>query len=78
MIVLIGGPISSWITSVFLYGFGKLVENSDILVAEKKNNKTEITETTKTKKDKYDILMKWKEQGLITEEEFNEKMEGIK
>ena len=34
LIFLFVGPISSWIWMSFLYGFGQLVENSDILVDE--------------------------------------------
>lgn len=37
VIIIIIGPILSWIGSLVLYGFGQLVENSDILVSQ--NNK---------------------------------------
>lgn len=49
IIVMVVGPISSWVGSFVLYGFGQLVENSDILVAqgaarnaEKDENDTQI------------------------------------
>ena len=51
------GPIVAWISSLFLYGFGLLIENSDILVAnnlEKKPQKKgqkRITVTAKSQKD---------------------------
>ena len=32
------GPFVSWARSFITYGFGQLVENSDILVAENYNN----------------------------------------
>ena len=37
MIVLIAGSISSWLINLFIYGFGSLIENSDILVQNAKN-----------------------------------------
>ena len=30
--IMIGGGISSWLVSLFIYGFGQLIENSDKLV----------------------------------------------
>lgn len=30
--IIIGGPIVSWLSSLILYGFGQLIENSDYLV----------------------------------------------
>ena len=43
LLVLIAGPIIAWVSSWLLYGFGQLVENSDIIVAEynRKNEKHE-------------------------------------
>ena len=78
LLVLILGSLFSWIGSFMTYGFGQLIENSDILVAEKKGNKVETTRPIETVNDKIDTLNKWKEQGLITEEEYNQKMENLK
>ena len=33
ILLLINGPVLSWVGSVILYGFGQLIENSDMLVA---------------------------------------------
>ena len=43
LIVLILGPIIAWVSSWLLYGFGQLVENSNIIAAEynRKNEKHE-------------------------------------
>ena len=43
ILVIVLGPIAAWISSWFLYGFGQLVENSDIVAAEynRKNEKYE-------------------------------------
>ena len=40
LLVLIVGPIIAWVSSWLLYGFGQLVENSDI-IAEEYNRKNE-------------------------------------
>lgn len=77
-LVLVLGSLFSWIGSFMTYGFGQLIENSDILVAEKNGNKTENTRPIETINDKIDTLNKWKEQGLITEQEYNQKMENLK
>ena len=43
--IIIGGIISSYISSLFIYGFGKLVENSDKLVEQgEKKDEEEIEE----------------------------------
>ena len=39
-LVLIAGPIIAWVSSWLLYGFGQLIENSDI-IAEEYNRKNE-------------------------------------
>ena len=48
ILLIIVGPIASWIGSFMTYGFGQLVENSDILVrqgykceAQEQNNQEE-------------------------------------
>ena len=74
IVFLLGGPATAYITSIFLYGFGQLVENSDVL-ATKKNKGT--VSSVSTTDDKINTLKKWKEQGLITEEEYKQKMENL-
>lgn len=117
-LVIVLGCVGSWVGSFITYGFGQLVENSDILVKQgnqnhpnapiyNNSNKTTSTpQNTTTAKhqwrcdgcgnmisdnicpvcgkeskeisDKKASLLKWKEEGLITETEFNEKMESLK
>ena len=53
LLVLIVGPIIAWVSSWLLYGFGQLVENSDIIAAEynRKNEKHEkVVEKNKERK----------------------------
>lgn len=82
LVLMIAGPIGSWIGSFFVYGFGELIEKA-----------TEIAENTKPKgtktvlsqeptegienEDKKALLKKWIEQGLITEEEYQEKISKL-
>ena len=40
LLVLIAGPIIAWVSSWLLYGYGQLIENSDI-IAEEYNRKNE-------------------------------------
>ena len=53
LLVLIAGPIIAWVSSWLLYGFGQLIENSDIIAAEynRKNEKHE-KEVAKTNEKK--------------------------
>lgn len=104
ILTMILGSLGSWIGSFMTYGFGQLIENSDILV--KQGQKEPISHNTYStnstpsnnhqwrcnkcgnmiseeicpicNKDKIENLKNWKEQGLITEEEFNQKMESLK
>ncbi len=47
-IIMIIGSLSSWLSSLTLYGFGQLIENSDILVEQGKDRSTNqsVTYTT--------------------------------
>lgn len=78
LLVMISGMIAAWIGSFFAYGFGQLVDNSDKLVkAQKVNNVSAECSEKVVINDKVETLKKWKEEGLISEEEYNEKMNRI-
>ena len=38
ILIIVGGILSGWVISLFLYGFGQLVSNSDVLVMRKTTN----------------------------------------
>ncbi len=42
LIIMIVGSLISWLSSVTLYGFGQLIENTDILVSVHRNKETEF------------------------------------
>lgn len=66
LLIMTVGSLLSWMSSLVLYGFGELVENSAVIAG---NKNTDITKTST--KDK--TLEKWREDGLITEEEYQAK-----
>ncbi len=115
VLIMVLGSLGSWIGSFMTYGFGQLIENSDILVKqgnklpEKQNNTnyttiaSSINEATKHQwrcdgcgnmisenvcpichkaskeiTDKLETLNKWKADGLITDEEYQQKVESLK
>lgn len=76
IIIAIIGSLVSWISSFLFYGFGQLIENTDALANGKKINTSCKSEETKTAR--VAALEKWKNEGLISEEEYQEGIEMIK
>lgn len=76
-LIMILGSLSAWLGSFMTYGFGQLIENTDILVAEKRGTVTN-SKLPETLPEKINTLNKWKEQGLISEEEYQQKLENLK
>ncbi|MBQ2774291.1 MAG: hypothetical protein IJF40_00170 [Clostridia bacterium] len=99
ILIIIIGCLGSWLSALTLYGFGQLIENSDILVEQgkiKQNDTYAVNNAAKHQwrcngcgnmisedicpicnKDKIDTLNKWKKDALITEQEYNKKMEEL-
>lgn len=107
ILTMLFGSLGSWVGSFITYGFGQLVENSDILVQQGNGRTSNApkpsniypSQTTQSQhkwrcngcgnmiseeicpvcnKEKIENLKKWKEQGLITEQEYTQKMESLK
>jgi hypothetical protein len=57
---LIAGPIIAWVSSWLLYGFGQLIENSDI-IAEEYNRKNEKHEKVVEKNNEKKQAQRFKE-----------------
>lgn len=70
-LIMTVGSLISWLSSLILYGFGELVENSMILAGKKNADETDPNAKNKT-------LEKWRNEGLITEEEYAAKINGAK
>lgn len=80
LMVLILGGLVSWIGSFVLYGFGQLIVNTDKMVALQSGKDVGAVNSgiaTASTSDKVATINKWKEEGLITEEEYKQKMESL-
>lgn len=72
IILLILGPLLSWIAGFVLYGFGELVDKMcDIQAALGGNKQSSANSVQKQKNKELDILLN---QGLITQEEYDKTM----
>ena len=82
LVLMIAGPVGSWIGSFFVYGFGELIEKTAEIA---ENTKPKGTKTVPSQgstagignEDKKALLEKWREQGLITDEEYQEKISKL-
>ena len=72
LLIMIAGPLFSVINSFFIYGFGILIENTTEIV-EKLNSAKQTSETT----DRIEKIKSLKEKGLITNEEYLEKIKHL-
>ncbi|MBP3334225.1 MAG: hypothetical protein J6M35_09300 [Clostridia bacterium] len=77
LLLLFIGPFTAWVSSLIIYGLGQLVENSNKLVAQH-NVQPTGTKPIETVYEKMQELNKWKQQGLITEAEYMQKLEMLK
>ena len=99
LLVIIFGPVLSWVAALTTYGFGQLVENSDISVVQRDKtpvssdvpplgtaHNTENPQTATSKKSAFCVtdrderrkaIALMKEEGLITEEEYRQKLEEL-
>lgn len=71
-IYLIFGPLVSWVSSFFIYGFGELIERTTEISLNTRHLRQASEYKEKTKREK--TLDELLEAGLITEAEYNEKM----
>lgn len=81
IIIIVAGSLLSWLMSFVLYGFGQLVDNSDKLVMMNEQYMVEELELFRAKaqkpEDKLAELEKLKAEGLITEEEYLNKIGNL-
>lgn len=73
--ILIIGIGLAWLSSFLLYGFGQLIDNTDKLV--KLTINPENLEHVYIDENTLSELKKWREAGLITEEEYQQKIKEI-
>ncbi|MDY4252496.1 SHOCT domain-containing protein [Clostridium sp.] len=71
-IYLIFGPLVSWVSSFFIYGFGELIERTTEISLNTRHLRQASGYKEKTEREK--TLDELLAAGLITETEYNEKM----
>ena len=47
LLIIIGGSLAAWLSSLTLYGFGQLIENSDVLVEQGKKQSSNQSNVSK-------------------------------
>ena len=76
--VLIGGSLISWISSWLLYGFGELIVKTTEIAKNTAKRASSGSLTAKMENDeKLKSLIAWKENGMISEEEFETKKQAL-
>lgn len=83
ILVMIVGPLISWLSSLTLYGLGQLIENTDIIAGKMHPCAQDDGSCVQTRDDtaiaaKTATINDLRKKGLITEEEYNQKMESLK
>ena len=76
ILIIICGFLASWIGSFMTYGFGQLIENSDILVEQVDILISEHASASNGKR--FATLQDLRSRGLITDEEFTTLAADIK
>lgn len=81
-LVMIAVPLVSWLSSLTRYGFGQQIENTDILAGREASAASRPAPDFQAGKEaaagKTAVLRDLREKGLITEEEYHQKMENRK
>lgn len=78
LFIIVFGSLISWTTSLLIYGFGQLIDNTDKLVAQSKiptSIESEIDSEAQKRMEQLDDLRR---DGLITEKEYQQKLNDIK
>jgi len=72
------GSLISWVSSFFMYGFGELIEKTTEIAqnTSKKGSGGSLTSKMENEK-KLATLIQWKENGLISDEEFEAKKQAL-
>ena len=69
LVIVVGGFLFFWVSALFIYGFGQLVSNSDEMVSLQVDAWAQREEK---------LLLELKINGIITEVEYNERIEVLK
>lgn len=80
MVILILGPLISWLSTCILYGYGELISKSceiTMILHKTSENVNTSSASQPSKPELLATLDKWLENGLITEEEYNNKINQL-
>lgn len=69
---LIVGPLLSWVSSFFMYGFGELIDRACDIERNTRGGETKSVAQAKVETERTDKLERLRSQGLITEEEYRQ------
>lgn len=72
VILLFVGPLMSWISSFFMYGFGELIDKACDIERNTRGGERKSVAQTKVDTERLDKIEKLRSQGLITEEEYQQ------
>ena len=79
LVTLIGGSLWAWILTWCLYGYGELIENSAKIVRNTAKESSGGSLTAKMEnEEKLKNLITWRENNLISEEEFEIKKQELR
>ena len=70
ILILVGGCLLSWIGSFFTYGFGELIERTVSIDEQLAHG------GGKGGRNRADTLRQMRDEGLLTEEEYRERLNG--
>ncbi len=96
LLIVVVGSLASWISSFLLYGYGQLIQNTDIIASAVRQAPYHSAPTQPSApvqasyapqpqaapvqaphSEKAELLAKWRAEGLITEEEYQNKMASL-
>lgn len=72
VIFLFVGPLMSWISSFFMYGFGELIDKACDIERNTRGGERKSVAQAKVETERIEKLERLRSQGLITEEEYQQ------
>lgn len=72
VILLFVGPLMSWISSFFMYGFGELIDKACDIERNTRSGEIKSEAQVKADYERVNKIEKLRSEGLITEEEYQQ------
>ena len=72
VILLFVGPLMSWISSFFMYGFGELIDKACDIERNTRGGERKSAAQAKVETERIEKLERLRSQDLITEEEYQQ------